>query len=57
MISGGIYGYNIGVVSLDGAGNHYVTGKTLYLGGCYSYWQIVHRISCDNAIIEIKEAN
>lgn len=53
----GIYGHDCGVVCLDGAGNHYIPKNDLYLGGCYSYWQIVYRISCDDALVEIKEVS
>jgi hypothetical protein len=52
----GIYGHDIGVVALDGGGNVCIPkNKELYLGGCYSYWQIVYRISCDDAVVEISE--
>lgn len=54
----GIYGYGIGVVSLDGAGDKYipyVPNENIYLGKIYNYWVITKRIPCNNAKLTIEE--
>lgn len=52
----GIYGSQIGIVSLDGGGNGYIPkDDNIYLGEIYSYWLIDKIIPCSNAQITIDE--
>ena len=51
----GIYGFDCGVVSLDGAGNGYIPKGDIYLGEIYSHWLIEKRIPVDKVKITIEE--
>jgi hypothetical protein len=56
----GIYSRELGVISLDGAGNSYIAAKDakdLYLYDTSNSWRITKRIKNNNAIIIIDESN
>lgn len=51
----GIFGVEVGVVSLNGAGNSMIKRKELYVGDTHNYWTIEKRIPCENAFVQIKD--
>lgn len=51
----GIVNQSIGIISIDGGSDKYISGSNLYLGEEYVHWKIVKRVPCENMKVTLEE--
>ena len=51
----GIVNQGVGIISIDGGSDKYISGSNLYLGEEYSHWEIIKRVPCEKMKVTLEE--